>query len=89
MSDFYVGQKVVVTENHIGEYGSETEYKVGDILCVSSVDGDGDPSFAGEKLSMGWADHRWFTPITTAEPELELTQIRINGLLYNLVPVGG
>lgn len=87
MSGFYVGQKVVVIEDHVGEYGSEIKYKVGDILFVSSVDGDGDPSFVGEKLSAGWSNHDWFTPIDTDEPKIEITQIRIYGQLYNLVPV--
>ena len=89
MSDFYVGQKVRVTKDHVGEYGDGIKYKVGDILIVASVDSDGDPSFVGEKNAMGWAGRDWFTPITTPEPEIELTQVRILGRLYNLVPVEG
>lgn len=90
MSDFYVGQKVRVTRDHVGEYGDEIKYKVGDILIVSNVDKDGYPAFECEKLKKGWCDaHEWTTPITTPDQEIELTQVRILGRLYNLVPVEG
>ena len=88
MSDFYVGQKVVVSRNFFDDVARDGGYKKGDIITVSYVDSDGDPSFEGDDYQeVGWDSHDWFTPITTAEPKLELTQIRINGRLYNLVPV--
>lgn len=91
MSDFYVGQKVRVTRDFIHLWARNGGYKKGNMITVSYVDYKGRPSFVGDKCQeIGWGSAgSWTTPITTPEPEIELTQVRILGRLYNLVPVKG
>ena len=88
MSGFYVGQKVRVNKNFSSPSARNGGYNKGDVLVVSCVDSNGNPSFVGDEFQeTGWGDHNWFTPIDTHKLEIELTQIRLSGRLYNLVPV--
>lgn len=85
---YKVGQKVRVTQDHKKEDGLGWHIR-GDILTIDGFDSSGYPYFDGESPD-GWADFaRWIAPITTPEPEIEVTQVRILGRLYNLVPVDG
>lgn len=84
---YKVGQKVRVTRNFNNSSAYQGGYREGQILVVSSVDLLGRPSFSGDRYQEnGWGDaDKWTTPITTQKPEIEVTQIRYLGRLYNLV----